>query len=134
MELSAGETVMNLLMKSKKGAGFLEVNYVFTALLFFFIFGLMMNQVIPESESTERSFSEFIDDLVDELGLVTGYVAGTIFGIGNLIFSVFGVSLINSFDVLPVWFNSFLSLYSTFVVVFLTGWTVSWVRGLIPTT
>ena len=125
---------MNLLMKSKKGAGFLEVNYVFTALLFFFIFGIMMNQVIPEAESSERSFSEFIDDLVDELGLVTGYIAGTIFGIGNLIFSVFGVSLINSFDVLPVWFNSFLSLYSTFVVVFLTGWTVSWVRGLIPTT
>ena len=121
-------------MRSKKGAGFLEVNYVFTALFFFFIFGIMMNQVIPESELSERSFSEFMDNLVDELGLVTGYIAGTIFGIGNLIFSVFGVSLINSFDVLPVWFNSFLSLYSTFVVVFLTGWTVSWVRGLIPTT
>jgi len=114
------------MIKSKKGAGFLEVNYIFTAYFFFFIFAIIIGLVIPESEIEEQSFSDVIDELSEDLGTIGGWTVGILLSIGNFIFSIVGVSLINNISILPLWLNSFLSLYSIMIVIFTIGWVVSW--------
>lgn len=114
------------MMKSKKGAGFLEVNYIFTAFVFFFIFGLILALVVPDAETKEQSFTEVVDDLSEDLGTIGGWVVGLLLGVGDFIFSVVGVSLINNVGVLPVWLNSFLALYAITIVIFIIAWVVSW--------
>ena len=134
MELSAGELGMYLLMKSKKAAGFLEVNYLFTGLMFFFVFGLVLNMIIPEDEIEEKTFETVLEDLTEEMGAVTGGVVATILSVGSLIFSIFGVSLISSVGVLPLWFSTLLSLYASIIVIFSISWFITWIGNVIPFT
>ena len=134
MELSAGELGMDLLMKSKKGAGFLEVNYLFTGLMFFFVFGLVLNITIPEDEVNEKTFSSVLEDLTEEMGAISGTVVTAILSVGSFIFSIFGVSLISSVGVLPLWFSTLLSLYATIIVIFSISWLITWLGNVIPFT
>jgi len=134
VELSAGELGMDLLMKSKKGAGFLEVNYVFTGVLFFFLFGLSLNLVLSEADIEEKSFNNLLEDMTEEMGAIAGSVISVIIGVGSFIFSLFGVSLISAVGVLPLWLNSFLALYSIFITVFMVSWFITWIGNVIPFT
>jgi len=134
VELSAGELGMDLLMKSKKGAGFLEVNYVFTGVLFFFLFGLALNLVLSDTDIEEKSFNNLLEDMTEEMGTIAGSVISVIIGVGSFIFSLFGVSLISAVGVLPLWLNSFLALYSIFITVFMVSWFITWIGNLIPFT
>jgi len=120
-------------MRSKKG-GFLEVNYLFTGLLFFFIFGIILSLVIGEEQIEEITFTDVLEDLTEEMGAISGAVVATILGIGSLIFSIFGVSLIGGIGVLPIWFSSFISLYAIVVIVFGLAWLIGWLGNVIPFT
>ena len=121
-------------MRSKKGAGFLEVNYLFTGLMFFFVFGLVLNMIIPEDEIDDKNFETVLEDLTEEMGAVTGGVVATILSVGSLIFSIFGVSLISSVGVLPLWFSTLLSLYASIIVIFSISWLITWLGNVIPFT
>jgi len=125
---------MDLLMKSKKGAGFLEVNYVFTGILFFFLFGISLNLVLSDADIEEKSFNNLLEDMTEEMGAIAGTVISVIIGVGSFIFSLFGVSLISAVGVLPLWLNSFLGLYSIFITVFMVSWFITWIGNVIPFT
>jgi len=122
------------MIRSKKGAGFLEVNYLFTGVFFFFLFGIGLNLILSDADIEEKSFNNLLEDMTEEMGAIAGSVISVIIGVGSFIFSLFGVSLLNSVSVLPLWFNGFLALYSIFIIVFLIAWFVVWVGNLIPFT
>jgi len=121
-------------MKSKKGAGFLEVNYIFTGILFFFLFGISLNLVLSDADIEEKSFNNLLEDMTEEMGAIAGTVISVIIGVGSFIFSLFGVSLISAVGVLPLWLNSFLGLYSIFITVFMVSWFITWIGNVIPFT
>jgi len=122
------------MIRSKKGAGFLEVNYLFTGIFFFFLFGIGLNLILSDADIEEKSFNQTLDEMTEEMGVISGTIVSLLLGVGSFIFGLFNVSLLNSVSVLPLWFNGFLALYSIFIIVFLIAWFVVWIGNLIPFT
>lgn len=107
---------------NKKGSS--EMVFILFVLFFFTGVSLASNFFIDDNQIEERSFSSVVDELSEEMGAVAGWVTGLILGIGDVFFSILGVSLIDTIGVFPIGVNVFFSLLSISAVVVIIVWIV----------
>lgn len=109
---------------NKKGT-MTAIGLIFFTLFFFAAVSLASNMFVNEDEIQERSFSEVVAELEEDLGTIGSWSVGALLSIGDLFFSILGVSLIDTIGIFPAGVNVFLSLLSIFTIVVVIVWIVS---------
>ncbi|MFW6377221.1 MAG: hypothetical protein ACOCZ5_01120 [bacterium] len=97
---------------NKKGV--IELRIVIVGLITMLILNGVVGLLTPNYSLQDRQ--ETLDELTDEMGVLSSTIVDTILALGSGLFSLFGVDFIASIDVLPTWFISFLVVYNVIVI------------------
>jgi len=108
-----------MLLNNKKGS--VELKVIIFSLIFMTILNIMLGQILDPSLVTDYNQDQAINEIVSELGAVSGFITSALLNIAIAIYSIFGVDFILAITVLPTIVVTLLTLFNaivTFSIVF----------------
>lgn len=92
-----------------------ELKFIGIGLFSMLITGIFLQSFFPSENVSVFDRQQYINDITNEMGSISGFITSSLLNIGIEIFELFGIDFISASESLPLWVVSILSLYVTFL-------------------
>ena len=93
-----------------------ELKIIVFGLFFLIMLNFSLGFVIPDSVE-DLNEEEILNEITDELGIISGFITTALINIGLFFFGLFGINFLSAIVLMPLWFNVILVTFNILMVL-----------------